>query len=102
MASNIVWTSTLKDAFYNTIDFEIDFEDQNESDSVVTELESLLGVIREDFNIYPEERSRVFGHLLVQYNMPGIREEQTRPYDNYGRRDDRPSYGHGEIHKMRG
>ncbi len=64
-------TSTLRDAFYNAIGFGIDFEDQNESDNVVTELESLLGVIREDFNIYPEERSSVFGPLVVQYNVPG-------------------------------
>ena len=41
-------TSTLRDAFYNAIGFGIDFEDQNESDNVVTELESLLGIIRED------------------------------------------------------
>lgn len=41
-------TSTLTVAFYNAIGFGIDFEDQNESDDVVTELESLLGIIRED------------------------------------------------------
>lgn len=64
-------TSTLRDAFYNALGFGVDFEDQQESDETVTELETLLGVVREDFNIYPEERSSVFGSLVIEYTVPG-------------------------------
>ncbi len=64
-------TSTLRDAFYNAIGFGIDFEDQQESDETVTELETLVGTVREDFNIYPEERSSVFGRLVIEYTVPG-------------------------------
>ena len=64
-------TSTLRDAFYNAIGFGIDFEDQQESDETVTELETLVGTVREDFNIFPEERSSVFGRLVIEYTVPG-------------------------------
>jgi DNA topoisomerase-6 subunit A len=64
-------TSTLRDAFYNALGYEVDFEDQQESDEAVTELETLVGSVREDFNIYPEERSSVFGPLVIEYNVPG-------------------------------
>ncbi|GBC69647.1 Type 2 DNA topoisomerase 6 subunit A [archaeon HR01] len=64
-------TSTLRDAFYNALGFGVDFEDQQESDETVTELETLVGTVREDFNIYPEERSSVFGALVIEYTVPG-------------------------------
>ncbi len=64
-------TSTLRDAFYNALGFGIDFEDQQESDETVTELETLVGTVREDFNIFPEERSSVFGRLVIEYTVPG-------------------------------
>jgi DNA topoisomerase-6 subunit A len=62
-------TSTLRDAFYNALGFGVDFEDQQESDETVTELETLVGMVREDFNIYPEERSSVFGSLVIEYTV---------------------------------
>ncbi|MDJ0271576.1 MAG: DNA topoisomerase IV subunit A [Candidatus Caldarchaeum sp.] len=64
-------TSTLRDAFYNALGYEVDFEDQQESDEAVTELETIIGTVREDFNIYPEERSSVFGPLTIEYDVPG-------------------------------
>ncbi|MEM0441211.1 MAG: DNA topoisomerase IV subunit A [Candidatus Caldarchaeum sp.] len=64
-------TSTLRDAFYNALGYEVDFEDQQESDEAVTELETILQIVREDFNIYPEERSSVFGPLVIEYDVPG-------------------------------
>jgi len=64
-------TSTLRDAFYNALGYDVDFEDQQESDEAVTELETLVGTVREDFNIYPEERSSIFGPLVIEYNVPG-------------------------------
>jgi len=64
-------TSTLRDIFYSAQAYNIDFEDQNESDEVITELESILGKAREDFNVYPEERSAIFGDLTIEYTVPG-------------------------------
>ncbi len=64
-------TSTLRDAFYNALGYDVDFEDQQESDETVTELETLVGTVREDFNIYPEERSSIFGPLTIEYTVPG-------------------------------
>ncbi|MCS6769436.1 MAG: DNA topoisomerase IV subunit A [Candidatus Caldarchaeum sp.] len=64
-------TSTLRDAFYNALGYDVDFEDQQESDEAVTELETLVGTVREDFNIYPEERSSIFGPLVIEYTVPG-------------------------------
>ncbi|MEM1943799.1 MAG: DNA topoisomerase IV subunit A [Candidatus Caldarchaeum sp.] len=64
-------TSTLRDAFYNALGYDVDFEDQQESDEAVTELETLVGAVREDFNIYPEERSSIFGPLVIEYTVPG-------------------------------
>ncbi len=64
-------TSTLRDVYYSAQAFNIDFKDQPESDEIITELESLLNMPREDFNIYPEERSAIFGDLEVRYNVKG-------------------------------
>lgn len=64
-------TSTLRDAFYNALGFEIDFEDQQESDTTITELETIVGTIRENFNVYPEERSSIYGDLVVEFTAPG-------------------------------
>jgi len=64
-------TSTLRDAFYNALGYDVDFEDQQESDEAVTELETLVGAVREDFNIYPEERSSIFGPMVIEYRVPG-------------------------------
>jgi DNA topoisomerase-6 subunit A len=47
------------------------FKDQQESNNIVTDLETILGFSREDFNIFPEERSAVFGDLTIEYTVPG-------------------------------
>ncbi|MFP3228916.1 MAG: DNA topoisomerase IV subunit A [Nitrososphaeria archaeon] len=64
-------TSTLRDVFYSAQAYRVDFEDQDESDERITELEALLGMAREEFNVYPEERSSIFGDLVIEYNVPG-------------------------------
>ncbi len=64
-------TSTLRDVYYSAQAYNVDFEDQDESDERITELEALLGMAREEFNIYPEERSSIFGRLVIEYNVPG-------------------------------
>jgi hypothetical protein len=39
----------------------------------VTELENTCRLrLGRDFNIYPEERSSVFGPLVIEYNVPGL------------------------------
>jgi DNA topoisomerase-6 subunit A len=64
-------TSTLRDVFYSAQAYEMDFQDQQESDSLITDLESVVRFSREDFNVYPEERSAIFGDLTVEYTVPG-------------------------------
>jgi DNA topoisomerase-6 subunit A len=64
-------TSTLRDVYYSAQAYEMTFKDQSESDNIITDLETVLGVAREDMNIFPEERSAVFGDLTVGYTVPG-------------------------------
>ena len=64
-------TSTLRDIYYSSQAFAIDFEDQPESDNIIVDLEAILARAREDFHVFPEERSSVFGNLTVEYTVPG-------------------------------
>jgi DNA topoisomerase-6 subunit A len=64
-------TSTLRDVYYSSQAYEMTFTDQSESDNIITDLETLTGFAREDFNIFPEERSAIFGSLEVGYTVPG-------------------------------
>jgi len=64
-------TSTLRDVFYSAQAYEMSFSDQAESDDIITDLETVLGHAREDFNVFPEERSAIFGNLTIQYTVPG-------------------------------
>lgn len=64
-------SSTLRDVYYSSQAFEIDFENQSESDNIIVDLEALLSRAREEFHIFPEERSAVFGDLDIEYTTPG-------------------------------
>jgi DNA topoisomerase-6 subunit A len=64
-------TSTLRDVYYSAQAYEMTFKDQQESNNIITDLETVLGYSREDFNIFPEERSAVFGDLTIEYTVPG-------------------------------
>ncbi len=64
-------TSTLRDVFYSAQAYEMNFTDQTESDNIITDLETVIGYSREDFNVFPEERSSIFGNLVVEYTVPG-------------------------------
>jgi len=64
-------TSTLRDVYYSAQAFDVEFVDQAESDELITDLEVLLGSAREEFNVYPEERSAIFGNLTIEYTVPG-------------------------------
>jgi DNA topoisomerase VI subunit A len=64
-------TSTLRDVYYSAQAYEMTFTDQQESNNILTDLETVLGHSREDLNIFPEERSAVFGDLTIEYTVPG-------------------------------
>ena len=62
---------SLRDLYYTSLNYpEFRFKNQKESDDIVTDLESILGVPREDFKISPEERSSIFGDLTIEYTVP--------------------------------
>ncbi|RDE16066.1 MAG: DNA topoisomerase [Candidatus Thorarchaeota archaeon] len=64
-------TSSLRDLYYSSEAFGVKFTDQSESDRVVTDLESLIGLAREDFGVFPEEHSSVYGQVTMRYTVPG-------------------------------
>ncbi|MEM2875632.1 MAG: DNA topoisomerase IV subunit A [Candidatus Bathyarchaeia archaeon] len=64
-------TSTLRDLYYSAQAYDMSFKDQAESDDIITDLETVINYAREDFNVFPEERSAVFGDLTIEYNVPG-------------------------------
>ncbi len=64
-------SSTLRDVYYSSQAFAIDFENQAESDNIIVDLEAMLARAREEFRIFPEERSAVFGDLDIEYTIPG-------------------------------
>jgi DNA topoisomerase-6 subunit A len=64
-------TSTLRDVFYSAQAYEMSFADQAESDEIITDLETVLGYAREDFHVFPEERSAIFGDLTIKYTVRG-------------------------------
>ncbi len=64
-------TSTLRDVYYSSQAYEVDFEEQVESDELIMDLEAFLGYPREDFNIFPAERAAIFGDLTIEYTVPG-------------------------------
>lgn len=62
---------SLRDLYYTSLNYpEFRFKNQKESDDIITDLESILGVPREDFKISPEERSSIFGDLTIEYTVP--------------------------------
>ena len=64
-------SSTLRDVYYSSQAFAVDFEDQSESDNIIVDLEAVLSQPRENFHVFPEERSSVFGDLNIEYTVPG-------------------------------
>jgi DNA topoisomerase-6 subunit A len=70
-------TSTLRDVYYSAQAYDVAFQDQSESDNIITDLETAVESSRESFNVYPEERSAVFGDLTIQYTVPGYENRRT-------------------------
>jgi DNA topoisomerase-6 subunit A len=69
-------TSTLRDVYYSAQAYEMTFKDQPESNNILTDLETTTGFAREDFNVFPEERSALFGDLTIEYTVPGYEGKQ--------------------------
>ena len=63
-------TSTLRDVYYSSQADAMEFVDQAESDEIITDLETVLTRAREEFKVYPEERSAIFGDLTIEYTVP--------------------------------
>jgi len=65
-------TSTLREVYYSARgQRDIEFTGQPESDNIITDLEVSLNRPREDFGIFPEERSTIFGNMTIEYTVPG-------------------------------
>ena len=64
-------TSTLRDVYYSSQAYGVNFEEQSESDELIMDLESFIGRPREDMNIFPAERAAIFGDLTIEYTVPG-------------------------------
>ncbi len=75
-------SSTLRDIYYSSQAFSIDFEDQPESDNIIVDLEAVLSSPREEFHIFPEERSSVFGDLTIEYTVPGYEGKRVNLSDH--------------------
>ena len=61
-------TSTLRDLYYSSESAMAKmFGDQSESDKVITDVEAIIGMAREDFNIFPDARSTIYGDLIVSF-----------------------------------
>ncbi len=69
-------TSTLRDVYYSAQAYEMNFTDQAESNNVITDLETVADFAREDFHVFPEERSAIFGDLTIEYSVPGYEGKQ--------------------------
>jgi DNA topoisomerase-6 subunit A len=64
-------TSSLRDLYYSSEAFGVGFSDQSESDRIVTDLECLTGLQRENFGIFPEEHSSIYGEVVMRYTVSG-------------------------------
>jgi len=69
-------TSTLRDVYYSAQAYDMSFKDQPESNNIITDLETVAGSSREDFSVFPEERSAIFGDLTIEYTVPGYEGKQ--------------------------
>jgi len=69
-------TSTLRDVYYSAQAYDMSFKDQSESNNIIIDLETVTGFSREDFKVFPEERSAIFGDLTIEYTVPGYEGKQ--------------------------
>lgn len=70
-------TSSLRDLYYSSEAFGVEFSNQTESDRTIVDLECLTGLSREALGIFPEEHSSIFGSMTMQYTVPGYEGKQV-------------------------
>ncbi|WP_457614391.1 DNA topoisomerase IV subunit A [Methanopyrus sp.] len=71
-------SATLREIYYTSEGWEVDFKDQRESDAIVEDLEATLGLKREEFGVWPEEDgAAVYGDLLVREDGVEIHAERA-------------------------
>jgi DNA topoisomerase-6 subunit A len=63
-------SATLRDIFYSAQAFGLNFEEQGLSDQAIYDIEAIVGMPREDLHIFPEERSAIYGDMVIQYIDP--------------------------------
>ena len=63
-------TTTLRDIFYLSTNEGMDYANQEESNGIIENLEAWSGYAREQLHIVPEQRSSIFGDIMVEYTMP--------------------------------
>lgn len=65
--------TTLRDLYYTSLNEKtLEIKEQAETDSQVEDLEAILGVPRETFNIIPHDRGTAFGSLVLEYTVRGF------------------------------
>jgi DNA topoisomerase-6 subunit A len=65
--------TTLRDLFYTSLnERQLEIKEQQDTDLQVEDLEAVLGVPRESFNIIPHDRGTAFGSLTLEYNVRGF------------------------------
>ncbi|MFX1368661.1 MAG: DNA topoisomerase IV subunit A [Promethearchaeota archaeon] len=70
-------TSSLRDLYYSSEAFGVRFSSQAESDRIVSDLEAVTGLARENFGIFPEERSSIFGEVRMRYTVSGYEDKEV-------------------------
>jgi len=66
-------TTTLRDIYYLSTNEGMDYRNQEESNAIIENLEAWSGYPREQLHIVPEQRSSIFGDILVEYTIPRYR-----------------------------
>jgi len=65
--------TTLRDLYYTSLNEKmLEIKEQAETDSQVEDLEAILSVPRETFNIIPHDRGTAFGRLVLEYTIKGF------------------------------
>lgn len=63
-------SATLRDIYYSAQAYNLNFEEQGLSDQAIYDIEATIGMPREDLHIFPEERSAIYGDMIIQYIDP--------------------------------
>ncbi len=60
-------SATLRDLYYSAQAYNLNFEEQGSSDQAIYDIEAVIGMPRESMHIFPEERSAIYGDMVIQY-----------------------------------